>query len=597
MYQIKKLEISLEKEVGEVNFGGELNIIEGSSNTGKSTIYNCIDYLLGGESAPFPKEKKGTLKLFLNTNHGPVTLIRDLGSKEIHVRSANHPYLREGTYIVGDKKNMPSGQALLGLLDIQSPVKIFESRKAAIRTLSLRDIIGISMMHESKIASTENFLFQQAGQLVSTKSALLYLQTGQNYITGKEQDEKWFTAQRALLRHMNASLKEMEDNNSWLLLGDLATADKDARVDSTEKSIYAISEAYEKIQAKYLEANTKSQEISTRIVNLHNQIAVVQNEIQRDKSLNTKYRSDLKRMGFLYSGGKLIQDVKKEKECPVCHHELKDDINQDFGESVEMEANKLLTEILDLDASQHDVEEELANLEKQLQEANEQSSEIQTMLKTEIKPLKSNIEAQMAAFKEAVIEQNKRDLIREEYEKSKKARDDLKKEIDSAVSSFNPDDYLAPLSDLVTQEIRRNLSFCQFPGADMASFDAKTLDIQIGGSPISTNGKGYRGLLNTIMGISLHNVLFPTKDHIHSMPLIIDSPTNALNEMEKEGDNAIVEKDQMKRQLMKLLVQCSQKYQVIVIENEVPDIGYPDSTVKTQYYKQNGKIFGLLKDR
>ena len=40
------------KESVEIRFKKGLNIISGSSNTGKSYIYECINYVLGGSKSP-----------------------------------------------------------------------------------------------------------------------------------------------------------------------------------------------------------------------------------------------------------------------------------------------------------------------------------------------------------------------------------------------------------------------------------------------------------------------------------------------------------------------------------------------------------------
>ena len=49
MFSIKKLTVSgPNKRDSEIVFGNRLTIIQGPSNTGKTMILNCIEYVLGG---------------------------------------------------------------------------------------------------------------------------------------------------------------------------------------------------------------------------------------------------------------------------------------------------------------------------------------------------------------------------------------------------------------------------------------------------------------------------------------------------------------------------------------------------------------------
>ena len=52
--KITKLEVSGEKGTSSIEFGEHLTIIAGPSDTGKSYIFKCIDYLFGADSTSLP---------------------------------------------------------------------------------------------------------------------------------------------------------------------------------------------------------------------------------------------------------------------------------------------------------------------------------------------------------------------------------------------------------------------------------------------------------------------------------------------------------------------------------------------------------------
>lgn len=50
MYYIEELKLYLKNgKTSIIKFGKGLNIIYGESNTGKSMIYNCLDYMMGAQ--------------------------------------------------------------------------------------------------------------------------------------------------------------------------------------------------------------------------------------------------------------------------------------------------------------------------------------------------------------------------------------------------------------------------------------------------------------------------------------------------------------------------------------------------------------------
>ena len=75
-----------------------VNIIYGPSNTGKSYIINCIDYMFGAKDSPIDESfGYDTIALTVRTESGSVVMRRGLGKKKVVVDS-DDPSVESGEY-------------------------------------------------------------------------------------------------------------------------------------------------------------------------------------------------------------------------------------------------------------------------------------------------------------------------------------------------------------------------------------------------------------------------------------------------------------------------------------------------------------------
>lgn len=100
----------IDHEPSIVEFSDGLNLVVGPSNSGKSHIMKCIDYMFGfAESAKHPFSFNMNwgythIKMVLETAHGTVILSRKIGEKTIDV-SGTDTSISPGKYGVGNTKN------------------------------------------------------------------------------------------------------------------------------------------------------------------------------------------------------------------------------------------------------------------------------------------------------------------------------------------------------------------------------------------------------------------------------------------------------------------------------------------------------------
>ncbi len=128
------------KEPSVLEFTEGLNIVCGPSDTGKSYVVECIDYLFGSDRIRFDRNTGyDCVKAIVATENGRITLERQLDTKKIRVHSTDRD-IESGNYGISGKKNNISDLwlHLIGIEDEHHIIKNarFEKQHLTWRTFS-----------------------------------------------------------------------------------------------------------------------------------------------------------------------------------------------------------------------------------------------------------------------------------------------------------------------------------------------------------------------------------------------------------------------------------------------------------------------------
>ena len=123
-FYIKKvIAKSAAKGDASVSFGRGLTIIQGRSDSGKTCVANCIDFIFGGSvDKPFKESAKYdgvTMIVASNDKDGEITLHRDVGKNQVDVTSGIEG-ISSGTYDVNYRKgakNPPLNEVWLAQME------------------------------------------------------------------------------------------------------------------------------------------------------------------------------------------------------------------------------------------------------------------------------------------------------------------------------------------------------------------------------------------------------------------------------------------------------------------------------------------------
>jgi hypothetical protein len=121
-----------------------------------------------------------------------------------------------------------------------------------------------------------------------------------------------------------------------------------------------------------------------------------------------------------------------------------------------------------------------------------------------------------------------------------------------------------------------------------ARFSIDTLNVVTNGKKKEHEGNGFRAFLNTVLAFTLMCYLVNNGKFAPGL-LVIDSPILSLKEKGKEKAT-----DSMKASLFRYLLGNHQYGQIIIIENDIPELDYSAANVIRFTRDENEGCYGFL---
>lgn len=619
MYNIKYIEIYTENGVtSRLTLSKGLNVIYGPSNTGKSLILDCIDFLMGSkgksknaneESVSYkrlskPELKIVTISLCLDVNGSEVLLSRRIDANEISVVS-EYRQIESRIYSIGkgSQKKPPINRVWLRILGIlNDDVKIAMKADGHPQGLTLRTFSHAFLINESRIAGENSILKNGQGYIknipIPTISALIYLATEKSFAIVNEDTEtsdaviraKKSTAKLMYDRSLNALVAqnfvdgiEVNDNRSVAeISGDIAglLMQLGAAEDSLERTL------------------EKSRILAVDVSSLDDQLAECEMLKNRYASLRTQYESDIRRLTFIAEGDILRVQIPKIEYCPFCNGQLPKKQSQSCVEAANIEVRKIELKIKDLRDADSDIDREIAQLESKRKVLLSEREKIQSLIRGELQPQIDALREKMTIYTAALEKAKAKELV-EAFSSI------LQEQFDAIIASnatIAPEnskvDIVVQMAEYMTTQLTKLLvkilkatNYDNFLGA---RFDESLCDVVVNGADKMSQGKGFRAFLNAVMAIAVQEWL---EEYNLYRPylLVMDSPILSLKEREEDVGKEVAT-DGMRSGLFKYLVNHQESHQTIVLENEIPRIEYVGANL-VHFTKVEGHgIYGLVSE-
>jgi hypothetical protein len=306
-----------------------LNVINGPSNTGKSYVIKCIDYMFGATELKEIPESKGYDKVYLEIrsfeNNNPITLLRLIDNKnDIYFAYSDINNFDNVTQQkLKSKHNANSddniSKFLLKQIGINDNKVLISNKDGKKKTLGFRGIANLSLINETDIISETRSPILDGNVTNDTycKSVFRFLLIMIDDVMCEEieKDEIRKAKIDAKIEYINNEISKLtqEKNELQNQIENIST-NEIIDIDNFTKQI-------NDIEVKI----TEKREILKNTTTLQNDLNFKKNKItlMLDKFyiLKKQYESDLQRLNFIQDGGNCLQQINIDN-CPLCNNKV-----------------------------------------------------------------------------------------------------------------------------------------------------------------------------------------------------------------------------------------------------------------------------------
>lgn len=592
-------------EYSSIDFDAGVNILHGPSNSGKSYVISCINFMFGANEIPFTRNSTGyeTVHMTLADLDGRYIHIRrrivdtlkgEAGESSVEVES-NFADIHPGEYSIS---KMEYSDMLLKLMGINERHKIISTQDFKTQNLTNRSFLHSFFIDEDNIyEKIPAFDVPRHSRITASLTALNFLFCGDDLhelvpAESKQVRELKQAKKNAVIIYINEKIQNLTEKRGALeqSLAQADDVDVESKMEATVAEIAAI-------ELQIYEATARSRKLMEEVFSVSSKLEEANYLQDRYKALRTQYSSDIKRLRFIIDGEAKSGKRKRVVKCPFCDNSMQDKPEQRavFTEASQIELDRITLQLSDLKEAEKDIQREIHVLETQLQNLNRQNNEISQLISHGLKPKASQLRDLLEAYKRIVHIKNELSAV--DALSVDLNSDAFMREMENETEGlkFHPMDHIDKArweqwSGIFEAAVKQ----CNYPNCTSARISPDTHDAIVNGKRKSDEGKGYRAFLNSLILFSLMKTLEDNSAYRPAM-LILDSPILTLKEKVRTHEMA---DPGMRVSLFNHMIQNCGDNQIIIAENEIPDESVVDyKNVKLIEFTQdeNRGRYGFLR--
>jgi cell division septum initiation protein DivIVA len=573
------------REPAVLDFGPGLNVIAGVSNSGKTYVLQCIDWLMGASQAPKSiKESRGYEKAYLELttkDDRVLTLVRALkagGAEYWEGHWDNAPIHRHplaGKHRPGSEETI--SHLLLSLFGAAG-AKVRRNARNELQELSFRTIAHLFIVNELEILGERSPLFlDEVRANPSAVAAFSYVLTGlDDSALLPEIDPKVEKAVRAGRRDL------LQDLVSEL---EASLADEDGiqeGADDLEQRLAEISSSVTRNSEAVAEAwKTREAEWST-LKSAESRLIALRELGKRYRLLSDHYESDLRRLEFMEEGRQLVEQLETVR-CPFCGGDLDEHVEKALctgegadalllSEACRTEARKIRSQQRDLTAAERDLRAEIEELVRVIEDQAKELDSIEGRIRSELEPMVAASRQELESLLERRRISEARTISAERLDALKRLllEEEARRKTTSPKEPV-PDDHQDGMEALAVRRMCdtiEGLLQAWRVKCKTVEFSEKSYDLVVDGVPRRSNGKGVRGLWHSAFNVGLMLAAMDG-DGRHPGFVVLDSPLTTLREGAKSEDGEEVP-GEVQQAFFEHLATLGSDVQVVVLENKEP---------------------------
>lgn len=564
-----------------IEFEEGINFIVGPSDTGKSYIIDCIDFVFGSSTPPKDiKESEGyktflveienikdrTLSVFKrkigenNVEYFPETGIDNIGSKSPENLAVNNNV----------KKKKKLNKILLEKSGFTKQPYIKKNKANETNRLTFRTISQYIYIDEGRIFSEVTPITAS-----TTYNKTHYLNVMKFILTGKddsnleklEKKEEWSNKNAGqsiilekLILNDKKDLESLKEDFSEEYIENRASDILSNEIKVIEETISGIYDDFFEIEDKINNLN-KDNRYNSHLINQFN-------------LLHEQYLSDIERLKFIDEGSYLMDQVTLIK-CPECGtnlryqdvHDHVDNSIQEIKNSTNQEILKIEIDLQELEKTNKTLLENKKDILFKIEKNENKYKELQASLKESLEPKLDNLKEELDKIvnqnflKNKIANVENRIIYLESLLKDieeEKFKDKSISTTQETIDTLNQSDFKKLLEENISDIFNENTSRIVFK-----NYGSQEVDFTINGSDRKSLGKGYRSLINSIFYCTLL-IYSRENNRPHPGNIILDSPVLTFKDT---LDEEKVPKSSINN-FYNFLIDNFINEQVIIIEND-----------------------------
>lgn len=570
------------KKDAELQFNEGLNVISGASNTGKSYIFQCLNYILGGKDKPKSiKESKDYKELLLEIepyNSEKITVKRNLTDGKMfiydcEISSINMTAPKE---IINqhDKENPENiSTILLNLCNSKVKNVIKNNKNKQTESFTYRSFAHLTMLDEHKIIEEKSPIYDNGGFVTKPKNenAFKAIISGIDEVLceNTKKDEVKGTKIEAQLELIDEMIINTEYELASLQESLVGIMGEEIEL-TVEELRHSITNKEEDLQ----ELEKEREKIWKELQHFKSDKLYHSELCKRFELLKENYESDYERLEFIDEAEYYLNQLV-EVRCPLCHGEIKDleHLNgQEMKMALSIEREKIKLQLFDLISTVEDTKNKIEDIDNSINEKTDKLTDLENAIENDFKPIISDVMSKVERLLANKYKLNKIEYLNERVQEMQSSKIELirSKGIEKVVTTE-----VNITNDSIYNE------FCKIIGDIFegwkykinaeVTFDEKTMDLFINGDFKRNFGKGHCAIINSAFVIGL--MLYATSIRLpHPKVVILDSPLITF----KDKDKATIEagekiNDEVKQSFYTYLSKINKGVQIIILDNVEPN--------------------------
>lgn len=381
-FMIKKLRVSGAGKIdGVVEFTDGLNIIQGRSNTGKTWILRCINYLFGSDKRPYTPATGYTdiEGIFYTERYGEIILSRKLDEAVVNVVAENDE-VENGGYVTNYKQTSIRylNDLWMRILGLDETIEVPKSARYARERMSWRNVAGVFFVDEDEISKSASIIIKDNHyEETPLLASLFFLLTG-DYKKGTPEilnPNQASARKQGILEYIEERSNALKEQRVRYIMQLEELADTDI-----EKEMQDLTDHIQEAQQEINELLDENKAIAQQLSEYQQKDANCRILLSRYESLISQYKADLQRLDFISKGKQAVQGLPSNDVCPFCGGEVHPEEDDSYMEAIHAEIRRIASELTVIAATVKSVQEEQREIQIAIEELHLRRAEVNQAL-------------------------------------------------------------------------------------------------------------------------------------------------------------------------------------------------------------------------